>query len=283
VGWLERHEHGLGMSSSPIDIGATLRQRLFERGGPVVLTSASLTTKGSFGFMRSRVGLDEPGAAPLEELSVTPALDYRNQALLYLPADLPDVNEGTFTDAAVGRVSELCRLPRGGAFVLCTSLRAMHAFATGLRVLGLSPLVQGQAPKRALLDAFRRDGCALLVATMSFWEGVDVPGEALSLVVIDRIPFAVPSDPLVAARCRALEQKGEPAFSRYSLPQAALLLKQGFGRLLRTRSDRGVVAILDRRILEKSYGTTLIESLPEVRTTSVLDEVAGFFATRFTA
>ena len=167
----------------------------------------------------------------------------------------------------------------GGALVLCTSLRSMAAFRDGLtQSLGRRVMMQGDAPKTKLLDTMRHLGNEVLVATMSFWEGVDIPGDALRLVIIDKLPFSVPTDPVVVARCKALEEAGENAFSQYHLPSAAIALKQGFGRLIRTRRDRGIVAILDRRIVKKGYGRALIASLPPARRTTSLEEARAFWS-----
>jgi ATP-dependent DNA helicase DinG len=285
VTWLERSDHGLSLSSSPVDVGPLLRQRLFDRGQAVVLTSASLTTGRGFDFLRSRLGLvaDEHGAldAPVDELAVPPAIDHRAQALLYTPTDLPEVSDDRYLDAAAQRAAQLVKMTPGGAFVLCTSLRSMRTLATQLRSsLGRSLIVQGDAPKAALLDRFRDERDGLLVATMSFWEGVDVPGEALRMVIIDRLPFEVPTDPLVKARCRSIESTGRSPFSDYTVPRAAITLKQGFGRLLRRRSDHGVVAILDKRICTRSYGQVMRDSLPEVPSSRAIEDVERFFERR---
>jgi len=278
IRWLERRGDGLTLTSAPVDVGPPLRERLFGRGHAVVLTSASLTTDGGFTFLRSRLGLTEEGDVPLDELVVESSIDHHHQALLYTPSDLPHVDDGAYVERATERVAALHALTPGGAFVLCTSLRAMRAFASALsRHLPRPPLVQGTSPKATLLERFRREGDAVLVATMSFWEGVDVPGHALALVAIDRIPFAVPTDPIVAARGAALESQGRSPFSDYSLPRAAITLKQGFGRLLRNRHDRGVVAVLDRRLTSRGYGQRLVDSLPRVRRTRELDDVATFW------
>lgn len=278
ITWVERRGDGLTLTSAPVNVGPALRERLFNRGHAVVLTSASLTADGDFGFLRGRLGLDDPLELPLDELVVESSIDPHHQALLYTPTDLPRVDDPHYLPAAAERIEALHRLTPGGAFVLCTSLRAMRTLASELAGrLPRPPLVQGQAPKAALLERFRREGDAVLVATMSFWEGVDVPGQALALVVIDRIPFAVPTDPVVAARCEALERGGVSAFSRYSLPRAAITLKQGFGRLLRSRRDRGVVAVLDTRLSTKSYGRRLVDSLPAVRRTRDLEDVGAFW------
>ena len=278
ITWCERRARSIGIAASPIDVGPILRERLFERGPAAVLTSASLSAGGSFEFVRSRLGLEQSTFAPTDELVVASALDYQTQALLYTPTDLPEVNDEGFSAQATARIRELLALSGGGAFVLCTSLRNMRAIAAALGATAEHELMmQGDAPKSALLDRFRASGNAVLVATMSFWEGVDVPGQALRLVVIDRIPFAVPTDPVVAARCRALELAGRQPFQSYMLPLAAITLKQGFGRLLRTRQDWGAVAILDRRICTRGYGRALLASLPPVRQATTRGELEAFW------
>lgn len=280
VAWLDRRASGgMAIASSPVDVGPVLRERLFSRGLGVVLTSATMTANRSFAFLRERLGLDEALDAPVEELIAPEALDHASAALLYTPDDLPEVTDPAFAPAAAKRIVTLARATPGGAFVLCTSVRAMRAFRSELEreLPERTLLVQGDAPKRTLLERFRTNGDAVLVATMSFWEGVDVPGAALRLVVIDRLPFEVPTDPLVVARGAALKARGGSAFADSSVPRAAIALKQGYGRLLRTRSDRGVVAILDRRIVTRSYGKTLLASLPPARRTSELAEIDAFW------
>lgn len=283
---------GVAIGATPVDLGDLLRHALFERVGAVVLTSATLTTgkDGDFRFVRSRLGLgaralDDPEAAPVPsdfepiELAVPSPFDHASRSLLYTPTDLPEVADAAFVPAAAERVVELVAVTGGGAFVLCTSLRVMRSLASLLSGrLGRRPLVQGEAPKGNLLARFRADGHAVLVATMSFWEGVDVPGDALRLVVIDKIPFAVPTDPVVVARSAALEARGENAFAGYAVPQAAITLKQGFGRLIRTRDDRGIVALLDRRARTKGYGARLLGALPPARRTDHLEDVRAFWA-----
>ncbi len=231
-----------------------------------------------FSFLKKRLGLDESLPVPVEELELGSPFDYASRALLYVPRDLPDVSQPDFLDRAAARASELIEVVGGGAFVLTTSMRAMRALSPAIeRATGRRVMVQGDAPKSALLERFRADGHAILVATMSYWEGVDVPGDALRLVVVDKLPFAVPSDALVAARCEALEREGHDPFTAYSVPDAAITLKQGVGRLLRTRRDRGIAAVLDHRLVTRAYGSRILERLPLVCRTESLDDVRSFW------
>jgi ATP-dependent DNA helicase DinG len=281
VTWVEVRARGVSTGASPIEVGWLFRQNIFERLGTVVLTSATLTAgrPPDFRFLRSRIGLDSSLSFPVDELSVPSPFDFAERALLYTPMDLPEVSDATFVASASARVAELITLTGGGAFVLCTSVRGMQAIARALRTqIPMRLMVQGEAPKGTLLSRFRADRNAVLVATMSFWEGVDVPGDALRLVILEKLPFAVPTDPVVAARSHAIEEAGGNAFASYSVPQAAITLKQGFGRLLRTRSDRGIVAILDRRVRTRGYGKVLLSSLPPARCTDCMQEVQAFWA-----
>lgn len=288
VTWLELGPRGGSLSSSPVDLSHLLRERIFESVPAVVLTSATLATRrrgaqpdepsGDFSYLRSRLGIGGSEVA-VQELCVSSPFDFERQALLYTPRDLPAPNNATFTSAAADRIAELCALTRGGCFVLTTSLRSMRALHALLRhkLPNLRLLLQGEGAKSALISAFRADGNAVLVATMSFWEGVDVPGQALRLVVLEKIPFAVPSDPVVLARSRVAEEQGKNPFMELYVPAAAITLKQGFGRLIRSRSDRGIVTLLDERVHRKGYGKVLLESLPKARRTEALDDVKRFW------
>lgn len=270
VSWAQAAGRSPSVGSSPIDVGPLLRERLHEHVPCVVFTSATLTTGGDFRFVKRRLGIEKEVS---EELVDSP-FRYEEQAALYAPTHLPDPRSSEFPDAAVKEILELIRMSEGGAFVLSTSLRMMRILSKRVGPhLDYEWFVQGDAPKQTLLDRFRDQGNAVLFATASFWEGVDVPGSALRLVIIDKLPFEVPSDPVVAARCERLDEAGESSFMRYLVPAAALSLKQGFGRLIRTTQDRGVVAILDSRIRRKGYGKVFLRSLPPARICDSLDEV----------
>jgi ATP-dependent DNA helicase DinG len=275
--WADVSARNVSLGASPIEIGGILKKRLFDTVGAAILTSATLRTGEDFSFVRERVGLTQ-SEAPVDELALSSPFDYPNRALLYMPRDLPEVSHPSFLREAGERIVQLVHAAGGGAFVLCTSVRAMRLLHQHLQARGVQPLLlQGEAPKSTLLSRFRSFGNAVLVATMSFWEGVDVPGDALRLVILDKVPFPVPSDPVVAARSLALEEAGGNPFMRYHVPAAAIALKQGFGRLLRTNQDRGVVALLDRRVLTKPYGKRLLKSLPDARRTEDFREVTLFF------
>ncbi|MGD8863341.1 MAG: ATP-dependent DNA helicase [Myxococcales bacterium] len=275
VTWTLSRGRRVSIGASPVQVGEILREHLFYRGLGLVLTSATLSTGGSFEFLRRRLGID----FEVDEAVVESPFDYPAQAALYVPGDMPDPRSGQYLQRATGEIAGLCELTRGGAFVLCTSLRMMRLLSEQLRPrLGRPLYVQGEAPAAALLSRFRQDGDAVLVATMGFWQGVDVPGRALRLVVIDKLPFDVPTDPLVSARCEALQAEGLQPFMKYLVPAAALTLKQGFGRLIRARSDRGIVAILDGRIAKKGYGKVFLRSLPPARRCRTMAEVGDFWA-----
>ncbi|MFO0665824.1 MAG: ATP-dependent DNA helicase [Polyangiaceae bacterium] len=281
IAWIEKRAKSFVVGASPIDVASILKERLFDRVPGVVMTSATLTSgpdrRGNFAYVRERLGV--PPEA--DELHLPSPFDYQRQVLLYAPSNLPEPGGADFEKEAAVRAGDLIRLCGGGAFVLCTSTKHMHALAARLRKeLTYLVLVQGEAGKQELLARFRADGNAVLVATLSFWEGVDVPGYALRLVVMDKIPFPVPSDPLFALRSQRAEAEGKSAFTKLALPAAAIVLKQGFGRLIRSARDEGVVAILDSRLRTRGYGRALLSALPSARRTAELDDVASFWAAR---
>lgn len=261
------------LQATPIEVGQILRECLWSKLETAVLTSATLAVGGGFEYIRQRLGLDHA-----RELVVPSHFDYASQAILYVPPDLPDPRTPQFSAQATDVIRRLLEITRGRAFVLFTSYAQMNDIYD--RLLGLMEfpmLKQGDAPKSALLEEFRLTPNAVLFGTSSFWQGVDVQGEQLSCVIIDRLPFAVPSDPIVAARVKAIDASGGNAFSDYQVPSAVITLKQGFGRLIRSLHDRGLLALLDNRILKKSYGRVFVESLPNYAKTTDLRKVEQFF------
>jgi ATP-dependent DNA helicase DinG len=261
------------LQATPIDVGPILRECLWSKLECAVLTSATLAVGGGFEYIRQRLGLEHARE------SVLPShFDYQNQALLYVPPDLPDPRTPQFTTQAAERIRKLLEITRGRAFVLFTSYAQMNEiYQRLLSELQFPLLKQGDAPKSALLDEFRLTPNAVLFATSSFWQGVDVQGEQLSCVIIDRLPFAVPSDPVVAARVKAIDADGGNAFFQYQVPAAVITLKQGFGRLIRSLHDRGLLCLLDNRILKKQYGRVFIESLPNYKRTTEMRVVEEWF------
>ena len=252
----------------PVDVTDVLGKTLGRT--PAVFLSATLRVADSFSHCRRRLGL----APQVAELHAPSPFDYARQASLYLPDDLPTPDDPTYAQAAADRAQALVAASGGGALVLCTSHRALVGMGQALRLADVGPVyIQGQAPKHSLLKQLRQRQDAILVATLSFWQGVDVPGAALRLVIMDRLPFASPAEPWLEARLQHLRDQGIEPFMQYQLPQAALLLRQGFGRLIRRRDDRGVVAILDRRLSTKRYGRLLLRSLPACTQLSCLAEV----------
>jgi len=272
VYWFERRGKGVFLAATPIDVSGILRERLFDSFDTVVLTSATLAVGGRFDFCKQRLGVVSAGERVLPH-----EFDFRRQALLYIPAKMPDVREARFAPEAAEEITRLLEITRGRAFCLFTSYGQMNDVYQRVQTRTDFPLfVQGSAPRSTLLERFRSTPHAVLFATSSFWQGVDVPGQQLSCVIIDRLPFAVPTDPVVAARVRALQDDGRNAFAEYQVPEAVLALKQGFGRLIRSKTDRGILAILDNRIRRMQYGRIFLESLPEYATSQDLAEVERF-------
>jgi ATP-dependent DNA helicase DinG len=261
------------LQATPIEVGQILRECLWSKLETSVLTSATLAVGGGFDYIRQRLGLDHA-----RELIVPSHFDYESQAILYVPPNLPDPRTPQFGAEAAIVIGRLLKITRGRAFVLFTSYAQMNEiYDRLLGELDFPMLKQGDAPKSALLEEFRLTPNAVLFGTSSFWQGVDVQGEQLSCVIIDRLPFAVPSDPVVAARVKAIDAGGGNAFFDYQVPSAVITLKQGFGRLIRSLHDRGLLALLDNRILKKQYGRVFVESLPSYRRTTDLKKVEEFF------
>nr|CRH07027.1 putative ATP-dependent helicase [Candidatus Magnetococcus massalia] len=278
VYWYETRGRGVFLQASPIHVGETLRQSLFPRLKCGIFTSATLATgqgEKGFAYFQNQLGMD-PEQTTVEQLP--PVFDYPEQARLYLPKRLPEPDAPRFSEMLVDELVDLIQASRGRALCLFTSYRMLNMVQQQLpERIPYPVLCQGERPKRALLEAFQTDEASVLLGTGTFWEGVDIPGESLSMVVIDRLPFASPGDPLVKARNRYCENQGQNPFMTLSIPQAILTLKQGVGRLLRRGTDRGVMAILDTRMSRRGYGKRFINGLPPATRITDLDDVFRFF------
>ena len=273
VYFLEIRGRGVFLRATPIDVSGIVREFLLDRHRATVLTSATLAVGESFEYVRSRLGIGEA-----REMRLPSEFDYARQAVLYLPRSMPDPRSPDFGPRATAEIVEVLTRTQGRAFVLFTSYGMMREVEAG--IAGRVPyplLVQGEAPRALLLERFKQTPNAVLLATSSFWQGVDVVGEALSCVIVDKLPFASPGDPIVQARIEAIRRAGGDAFSTYQVPLAILTLLQGLGRLLRHRNDRGVLAILDPRVRTMGYGRRFLEALPPAPITQHLDDIARFF------
>ena len=273
VYFLERRGRAILLRAAPIDVSRMVQTSILDRFRAIVLTSATLTVERSFAYIRGRLGIREA-----QEIRVESEFDYPSQALVYLPRRMPAPKHPRFAQAAAQEAIEILRRSRGRAFLLFTSyavLREVQRFVE--MALPYPILVQGTAPRSALIEQFRQTPNAVLLGTASFWQGVDVVGEALSCVVIDKLPFASPGDPIIAARIDALREAGVDAFMDYQVPLAILTLQQGLGRLIRHRGDRGVLAILDPRVRTMGYGRRFLESLPPAPVTYDIAAVERFF------
>jgi ATP-dependent DNA helicase DinG len=274
VYYLEDRGRHTFLRASPVDVSRIVRDTLVDRFRTMVLTSATLAVDGSFDYIKSRLGIGDDAT----EVRVPSEFDFARQALLYLPRKMPPPRSPSFVEAVARETIALLTRSQGRAFVLFTSYRVLRSVQPLLEMgLPYPILVQGRAPRSALIDEFRTTPNAVLMATSSFWQGVDVVGDALSCVVIDKLPFASPGDPVTAARIDAIAARGGDAFSDYQVPLAILSLQQGLGRLIRHRSDRGVLAILDPRLGTMGYGRRFLASLPPAPVTRNLDTVEGFF------
>ena len=274
VRWVDLRHRGFSLHLTPFDVAQTLHGFIHEGARAWVFTSATLAVGEDFSHFISRVGVEEPDTAQLDS-----PFDFPNRALLYLPQGMPLPSSPDFTPLVVEKSRPVLAANPGGSFVLFTSHRALTEAAGLLRQCfagGPSILVQGEAPRDELLQQFRAAGDAILLGTSSFWEGVDVRGAALSVVIIDKLPFASPGDPVLQARLQAIRRDGGNPFMEYQVPQAAIALKQGVGRLIRDDADRGVVVICDPRITTKRYGAVFLDSLPPMPRTESLDEAIAF-------
>ena len=273
--WGERRGGSVVLHRTPVEVSSLLADGLWNESRPVLVTSATLSVSRDLSYFRRRVGL---GSVDATELIVDNEFDFERNALVYVPRGIPDPADEGFAEAAGRETVEVLRASGGGALVLCTSYRTLGSLVGALReAISVPLLVQGEGPRPHLLRAFREDRDAVLVGTGTFWEGIDVPGESLRCVVIDKLPFAPPNDPVVTARIRAIRESGNDPFLEYQLPEAVLALRQGVGRLLRRGDDFGVVVLLDRRILTRGYGGVFRENLPAMQWTRDRSDVAGFF------
>ena len=279
VRWAELFHAALHLNATPLSVAEIFQAQIGERARAWIFTSATLSVGGDFSHYCRQMGLDGAQTQNWES-----PFNYAENSLLYVPRDLPEPNTPDYTPAVVAAALPAIEASAGRAFILFTSLRAMRegydrlreAFAQ--RGLGFPLMMQGEGSRTELLERFRRLGNAVLVGSQSFWEGVDVRGEALSLVVIDKLPFAAPDDPLLAARIEKINRDGGNAFVDYQLPQAVITLKQGAGRLIRDETDRGVLMICDPRLFSRSYGRRILRSLPSMKGTRKIDDVLEFFA-----
>lgn len=273
VYFVERRGRGCFLHAAPIDVSSILSRRLFDNIPTIVLASATLAVGGSFDFVQRRLGVENP-----RTLIVPGIFDYKEQALLYVPRHLPDPRSAAFPKLAAEEIIRILSASRGRAFVLFTSHQQMRMIHDRVSLaIDYPSLLQGTGPRSALLQEFQRTPNCVLFATSSFWQGVDVPGDQLSCVIVDRLPFAVPTDPVVEARVRAIRESGGNPFYEYQIPEAAIALKQGFGRLIRSRSDRGVLVLLDNRITEQRYGQIFFDTLPDYAFTTRIEDVERFF------
>jgi len=274
VYWCERRGRGTFLSASPIEVGRDLHARLYSHVTTLVFTSATLCTNATFDYVRQRLAIPEA-----RELVVESPFDLHEQVMLYVPDHLPEPSDPSFTEKAGAEIEEILRITQGRAFVLCTSHRSMHDLYQRIRKgLPYTTLIQGERPKHLLLEEFKTDVHSVLFATASFWEGVDVPGEALSCVIIDKLPFDPPTEPIVQARIERLQSQGINPFYEYQIPAAIITLKQGLGRLIRTENDRGLLAILDPRLHTRPYGSVFFASLPRVPLVKDFMAIKKFFA-----
>lgn len=270
VYWAEREGKRYRLVASPVDIADTLRTNLFGVKDSVVLTSATLSAAGTFSYLRGRLGADSA-----EELLLDSPFDFEEQALLYIASGLEDQQAQGYQEAFENELRAILSITRGRTLVLFTSYGQLRRTAETLRAVmpGTVLLCQGELPAYRLIEQFKKDQSAVLMGTASFWQGIDIPGEALQCVVIAKLPFAVPDDPIIEARMERLKNP----FWEYQVPQATLLFRQGFGRLIRTKTDRGAVAVLDSRIMTKNYGKWFMRSIPACRVTDEREDLKRFF------
>ena len=271
--WYEKRKRSMTLHVSPLDISGEMESLLYEKTRTVVFTSATLSAKGTFDYFRSRLGLPEESLQGI----YSSHFDFKKQTLMYIPKDLPPPNAPDFGSEAGHRIMDILKRTEGRALALFTSHHNLNLVYRVIKdKVGYTIYKQGDSPRSVLLDAFRRDIHSVLLATGSFWQGVDVPGEALSCLIIDKLPFESPGEPLVSARIDAIRSQGGNPFMEYQVPSAIISLKQGLGRLLRNSSDRGILSVLDIRIITSRYGRLFLDSLPQVPVSHDLSDISRF-------
>lgn len=271
VYWAERDGRRLRLVATPIDVSSVLKPQVFDLVSPAVMTSATLSTNRNFNYIKERLGLAEAGTLLLHS-----PFDYKQQAMLYLPDDIGEPNSARFEEDLIKRIYEILTVTMGRTLVLFTSYSLLTKTYNAISIQGLKILMQGDMDSYRLLQEFRRDEHSALFGTYTFWQGIDIPGDDLQCVIITRLPFAVPDEPVIEARLETLAREGKNPFYHYQIPQAIILLKQGFGRLIRTKTDKGVVAILDPRLRTKGYGRHFLKSLPECKIALSIDDIGSF-------
>ena len=273
VYWLEKRGRGVFLHINPIDIAAVFQEKLFSRAETAIFTSATLTTDSHFEYFKERLGVPDP-----QEIILGGEFDYSRQTVLYIPRAFPEPRSPQYFGRAMEGIEQILDITEGYAFLLFTSFAQMDRVYGELLGKVSYPLFrQGEMPKNRLLRAFKETPHAVLCATSSFWQGVDVQGDALRAVIIDKLPFLVPTEPLVAARINRLEQQGRNSFLEYSVPEAIITLKQGLGRLIRSRRDRGILGVFDTRLRTRSYGRLFLRSLPDCPVTDDINDLRRFF------
>lgn len=271
VYWIEKEGRRLKLLGTPLNLAELLKASVFDNLGSSILTSATLSTGGNFDYIKERLGLTD-----VDEILLESPFDYKNHALLYIAKDMASPKKQGFDEELIDRIREILKITMGRTLVLFTNYRLIEKAEEAVNIEGLRILKQGDKDSFSLCEEFKADPSSVIFGTYTFWQGIDIPGDALQCVIITKLPFSVPDEPVIEARMEALKSEGKNPFSHYQVPQAAILLKQGFGRLIRTKKDMGVVAILDSRLIRQSYGIHFLKSLPQCKITTLLPDVKDF-------
>jgi len=271
VYWAEKDKKMIRLAATPIEIEKLLKESVFANLSSAVLTSATLSINNNFNYIKERLGLQET-----KELLLKSPFNYKKQSILYIADDLLEPRSKDFEERLIDRLRKILEITMGRTLVLFTSYNLLNRAYDAIDVTGIKIYKQGDADSYRLIEIFKRDNHSALFGTYTFWQGIDIPGDDLQCVIITKLPFAVPDEPITEARMEALQREGKDPFLHYQIPQAAILLKQGFGRLIRTKTDKGIIAILDSRVMTKGYGKQFLNSLPECRMTTAIDDIRNF-------